>query len=302
MPSLVFAAVSILCLATGLHIGITARKKVFEPLKSLSRSIQALKEGNYNYRAEAGPTFSEIEEVSTVLTTMAQNMEEKNRMRQKLLSGLAHELFTPLTALRGNLEAIQEGVFQADEKLELLIDQTLSMQQLIKDFRDLAMAEDGVLPLRKEEIDLSLLLEQALGMLEPLFQEKRITLDTDLLKGAASQVDRERFNQAISRLLSTVLDYTPASGSIAVRCGKSETEGHNWITVSVEDSGPEIKEEQIPHVFVHFYGDKKFRSSVAGKNHIALALIKNIAEAHGGKAEVAVTPGRGNTFTLYFPA
>jgi len=301
LPSILFGVVGVLCLAAGLHTALTARKKIFEPLKRLSMSIQALKEADFSYRAETGPAFSEIEELSAALASMAQTMEDKNVMRQKLLSGLAHELFTPLTALRGNLEAIQEGVFQADEKLELLIGQALSMQQLIKDFRDLAMAEDGVLPLRKEEIDPVPLVERVLQGLEPLFGEKKITLHPELVKGAPCMIDRERFIQAISRLLGTVLDYTPSGGRVAVRCDKESRHGHSCLSFSVEDSGPEIEKEQIPHVFVHFYGEKKFRSTVIGKNHITLALVRSIAEAHGGSAEVGVTPGRGNTYTLLFP-
>jgi two-component system, OmpR family, sensor histidine kinase BaeS len=301
-PSFYFIIISTLCLLAGLYVGVAARKKILEPLTRLSLSIEALREGNLQQAIEAGSGFYEIEEIAAVLNKMVKTNEEKNLMRQKLLSGLAHELFTPLTALRGNLEAIQEGVFKADEKIEVLLDATLRMQHLIRDFRDLSMAEAGVLSLKKVDSSLASLVAQALQIMEPLFEEKGITVATEGAPLPACALDQERFSQIMQNLLTAILTYTDAGGKITITLTKIMKDQQQWHCISLEDSGPEIEEEQLPYVFEHFYGPEKARSTGAGKNHIAFALAKSLTKVHGGRAEVTVTHGKGNIFAFYFPS
>ena len=291
--------ISLAFFLVSLYVMATVRKKVLEPFKRLSASIRAIKDNDFHYQIEGEQSFSELEELSSALNAMSANLEEKKRMRQKLLSGLAHELFTPLTILRGTLEGIQEGVFEADEKIALLIDEVLHLQHLIRDFRDLSMAEAGVLPLKIRESDVGELLRQAVQLQEPLFQEKKLTLHMTCQSPSVCSVDPERFTQIVGNLLNAIVNYTAPGGEITIHL--APLTGERKLCLSITDNGPAIAQEQIPYVFEHFYGPESTRSTGTGKSHIPLALVKGLVQAHGGDAALTMVPEKGNTFSLTFP-
>lgn len=298
--SYIYGIISIVCFIASLFLLFGVKKIILNPLKKFSSAIEEFSQEK-RVRLDFKDAVYEIEKLSESFNNMADRIEDLKKARKVFLSMIAHELYTPLTTLRGNLEAIQEGVFKADEKIEILIDETIYMQRLINDLRQLALAEAGELSLNKTKTDINTHIRRAVQMLEPLFNEKKILLEVKLGNLPEVEVDIDRFNQIIYNLVTNSIKYTPENGKIIVLSEEVFFENKKWVKISVIDNGPGIDKEHLPFVFEHFYRADKSGADKAGGSGLGLAIVKRLAEAHNGKAVVESVLGKGSEFFIYLP-
>lgn len=299
--SYIYGLVSILCLIAGLLLIFGVRKIILDPLKQLSCAIEEFGKEK-PARLDLKNTVYEIEALSESFNSMARKIEDLKKTRMATLSAITHELYTPLTSLRGNLEAIQEGVFKANDKIELLIDETIYIQRLINDLKELALAEVGELPLNKTGTNLNTHIRHAAELLEPLFNEKNISVEITQGGCPEAEIDITRFNQILYNLITNSIKYTPVGGKIILSTEEIFTGNKKWVKVSVTDNGPGISQEHLPFVFEQFYRVDKSPGGKTGGSGLGLAIVKRLAEAHGGKVEVKSAPGQGSEFIVYFPS
>ncbi len=227
---------------------------------------------------------------------MVARLEADEAQRRTLLADVSHELRTPLAVVQGNIEAMLDGVHEADEAhLGAILDETRVLGRLVDDLRTVALSESGSLPLHRESTDLSIVATDAVAGFRPAADAAGVELavevgdDVPLL-----DVDPVRIREVVSNLVANALRHTPAGGSVAVDARIDD--GGRAVVVTVRDTGSGIEPELLPHVF-----DRFAKSSGSRGSGLGLAIARGLVEAHGGTIDVESTPGHGSTFRFRLP-
>ncbi|HEY5988268.1 MAG TPA: HAMP domain-containing sensor histidine kinase, partial [Streptosporangiaceae bacterium] len=208
---------------------------------------------------------------------------------------VAHELRTPLTILRSQVEGLRVGVVQpGPAALTSLDEEVQRMSRLVADLQILGSADAAGFSLERTHTDLGKLADETAREFSGLFEGAEVTLQTRL-EPAPAWADPARVGQILANLLSNALKYTPQGGLVRVQV---TTEG-TWAVIRVSDTGPGIPPDELPHVFDRFFRGRTARPTGTG---IGLTVVSELAQAHGGTAEVASQPGQGTTFTVRLPA
>ena len=286
--------------AAGILLVSLMSRRILSPVQRLTAAARRLGQGDLSQRVPAaGPR--ELQDLSRTFNTMAENLQAAEQQRRSLVADVAHELRTPLSNLQGYLEAVQDGLLEADQTtISALRQQTAHLIALVEDLRLLAQAEAGVLQLHRTPTALGELLRAAVDDFRPRAEGKdlRLTLevdpDTPLL-----WLDQTRIRQIVGNLLENALLHTPEGGGIAVTAGPA---GDGGIAVSVQDSGPGIPAAALPYIFDRFYRVDPSRARASGGVGLGLTIARQLARAHGGDLQGESPAGAGTVFTLTLPA
>lgn len=276
--------------------GRTFRRVAFS-LDELVDAADRVESGDYTTRVavpERGPR--PMRDLARGFNEMVARLEADEAQRRTLLADVSHELRTPLAVVQGNIEAILDGVHEADEAhLGAILDETRVLGRLVDDLRTVALSESGSLPLHREPTDLSIVATDAVAGFRPAAGAAGVELavevgdDVPLL-----DVDPVRIREVVSNLVANALRHTPAGGSVSVDARVDE--GGRAVIVMVRDTGSGIEPDLLPHVFDRFAKSAESRGSGLG-----LAIARGLVEAHGGSIDVESTVGRGSTFLFRLP-
>jgi signal transduction histidine kinase len=277
-----------------LVLGLLFARQLTAPLRTLTQAAHRLAAGEPTQVAIRSQ--DEIGELGQAFDTMSRALARQETLRRNLMADIAHELRTPLTVMRGDLEALLDGVFEpTPEALASLQEETLLLSRLVDDLRALALAEAGQLRLEKKPTDVGELLRGVVASfdLQAETQGQMLTLDmpADL---PLLQLDPQRIRQAIANLVSNALRHAPESGRVAVAASLRAGE----VQISVSDDGPGIPAEDLPHLFDRFWRGGGARVDGSG---LGLAITRELVRAHGGRTWVTSTPGEGSTFYVALP-
>ena len=286
-------------LAVGLAVILTffLSRRILAPVESLSRAARALAQGDFSRRVDVR-SKDEVGELARTFNIMAQDLSRTEEIRRNLVADVAHELRTPLSNIRGYVEAIRDGVVSPDAAtLGSIHEEVLLLTRLIEDLQELALAESGQLTLHIQPCDLSDLAKKAVAAVQPHADAKGVSIGIDPLDVEEIQADPERIAQVLRNLLVNAANYTPAAGRVRVAVDRRE----DGIEVSVQDSGPGIPEEELPYLFERFYRVDKSRSRATGGVGLGLTIAKRLVEAHGGSITVRSQVGYGSTCAFTLP-
>ena len=300
VPSLsrIFIWSGILAGGVALILTLFLSRRILAPVESLSRAARALAGGDFSRRVEAR-SKDEVSELGRTFNAMADELARTEEIRSSLVADVAHELRTPLSNVRGYLEAIKDGVVSPDEAtLESMHEEVLLLTRLIEDLQELALAESGRMTLHIELCDLADLARKAVVSIQPQAEAKGIKLRMYAASEVLIHADPGRMGQVIRNLLVNASNYTPSGGSIRVVVNRREDEA--WV--SVEDTGSGIPNEELPHVFERFHRVDRSRSRATGGVGLGLTIAKQLVEAHGGRIMANSQNGKGSTFTFTIPA
>ncbi len=285
----------------GLAASFALARTITMPLRLLSVAVREIARGNYGQRVHI-TSQDEVGQVAMAFNGMAESLEANNLLRKRLLADIAHELRTPLTVIQGNLEGMLDGVVEMNkEQLSSLYEETVQLNRLIGDLRDLSLAEAGQLVLDRQPADINQLVARSLSMIKPLADEKQITTECVLADIPLLAVDASRITQVLYNLLTNAIRYTPAGGRVIVTTGQTRVGQADWLQLSVCDNGQGIAAADLPYIFEQFYRADKSRARKSGGSGIGLAIVKKLVETHGGRVEVESTPGQGSCFNVYLP-
>jgi signal transduction histidine kinase len=279
-------------------LGFVLFRQITAPLNTLAQATHRIAAGDLDARAEVRGE-DEIAEVGRAFNAMAENLSRSEAARRNMLADVAHELRNPLGVISSHLEAMQDGVFPTDaEQVASLQDETLLLTRLVDDLRDLALADAGQLSLEREKTDLDALVERTVDAFQAQAAENHVTLANQVPSDVpAGNIDAERIEQVLRNLLVNALRYTVTEGNVTVRLLNTATAAR----VEVNDSGPGIPADALPHVLERFWRADKARARAQGGAGLGLAIAKQWVEAHGGQIGVTSQVGRGTTFWFTLP-
>ncbi len=274
-------------------LAVFALRRISGPLDDLHEAAGRIAEGDYSARAvEKGPP--EVRSLAKAFNDMASRLSQANEQRRNLLADTTHELLTPLAVIQGNLEGMLDGVYPADEtNLRGILDETNTLSRLLEDLRTLALAESGALQLKKEPTELLPYLRDIVAIFQAQADQAGVTILLDVPADLPLvEIDPGRMRQVIINLLANDLRYSPVGGTIRL----SGALGGASLIVNVQDDGPGIPAEDLPHIFERFY-----KSADSGGMGLGLAIAKQLVEAHGGSLTAENAPGKGTIFRITLP-
>jgi two-component system OmpR family sensor kinase/two-component system sensor histidine kinase BaeS len=284
--------------AIALIVGVVLFRQITAPLLSLTAAAERIAHGDLNARVPVR-TRDELGRVSGAFNAMADSLAQSQTARRNLVADIAHELRTPLSVMRANLEAMQDGVLPLDvEQVNEVHQQTLLLARLVDDLRLLSLADAGQLKLERSPTDLVVLARAVVERATISAQAKGVSLAVDAPDSLPLiTVDPDRVMQVLQNLIANALQYTPKGGRVTV----SLRMVHDSLEVSVADTGAGIATEDLPHVFDRFYRADKSRARVSGGSGLGLAIVKQLVEAHHGSIQVESEAGRGSRFVFTLP-
>ncbi len=268
-----------------LFIGAILFLQITKPLRSLKKAATAIASGDLNQRVSIR-SRDELGELGSTFNQMAESLANAETHRRHLVADVAHELRTPLAAIQGTLEGMQDGVLPLDEEqIAALYTETMLLNRLVGDLKLLSLAEAGQLKLERGETKPDLLIQQIVDRAKPQADQKNVRLKADLQANLpVIWMDSDRITQVLNNLIGNALRYTPEGGTITVQ-GSLLTET-GPLEVSVSDTGQGIDPDDLPYIFDRFYRADKSRTRSSGGSGLGLAIVKQLVEAHGGSVKV----------------
>jgi len=271
-------------------LGLLLIRRIVTPLAEVIAGAQAVTAGNLEARVQVqGP--QDLRALSDSFNQMAIALERNDRERRDLLADIAHELRTPIMAVRSRLECILDGVYPMDEhQLNLVLKANYLLEHLLEDLRLLTLAETRQLHFDKKYVDICALCQHMLDLLDADAQEKGTSLTLQYNDSHAKAfVDSQRIEQVISNLVGNALRYVPAGGKVWLNVENAS----DRIILSVNDNGPGVPEADLPYIFNRFWRKDKSRSRTSGGTGLGLAIARQLIEAQGGSISAHNLPGGG---------
>jgi signal transduction histidine kinase len=283
--------------ALALALGLVFFRQITAPLRALTEAAQGVAAGDLNQRVEIH-SQDELGQLGHAFNTMTEALARQEELRRNMVADIAHELRTPLSVIRGNLEALLDDVFPLTKKSVASVHkETLLLSRLVGDLQELALAEAGQLTIKQIPLTLKAVLEPILASIEPQTAERGLTVELDLPPDLPPvSGDPDRLRQIFLNLLSNSLRHTPGGGQITI----SARQEPPWVEVHVADTGQGIAPEDLPHIFDRFYRPNQRRDH--GGTGLGLAIVRHLVEVHGGHIRVESQVGKGTTFIFTLPA
>ena len=306
------AGVAALVLALTVGASVLAGARLVRPLRALTGAAQRMRDGEASASVPV-TADNEIGRLAAAFNDMSEHRARLEEQRKAMVSDVAHELRTPLSNIRGWLEAAQDGLADPDPAfVSSLLEEAVQLQHIIDDLQDLAAADAGALRLHPEQVRIEDLLNQVAGAHQARAEAAGVglTVHADAVRGPALRADPVRLRQAVGNLVSNAVRHTAAGGSVTLRAygsGSGSAAGPDagsptYVVVEVADTGSGIPAVDLPHVFDRFWRAEKSRSRRTGGSGLGLAIVRKLVEAHGGTVGATSTEGEGSTFVLRLPA
>lgn len=281
--------------------GLFLADRALRPIDRMTHTAQSIGAGDLAQRiAYQGPP-DEVGRLATTFDRMLDRLQAAFIRERRFTADASHELRTPLTALKGRIEVTRSRPRSKAEYDNALQDMGKEVDRFIRLTTDLLfLARLGQSHLRQqpETLDLSSLLEAVIDQIQPLAETKNLSLVKQLPPTLSIQSDPDHLIRLFLNLLDNAIKHTPPGGRVTVQAENKET----TVSVTVNDTGPGIPPEHLPHLFEPFYRVEAARSRSQGGAGLGLAIAYEIAHAHGGDLCVQSEPGRGTTFTVQLPS
>lgn len=266
-----------------LTIGLVFAWNLVRPLRALTNAARDLSVGQLGRQVEVRGTV-EINALAAQFNSMSKALAEAESLRQRMAADVAHELRTPVSVLRGHLEAMLDGVYPLDSvHVAIAHDQTIHLARLVEDLRVLTLAESKRLPLELTMFDPAVLVTQMLDAFEPLALDGAVRLTRDIAPDLPMlAADITRIRQVFSNLLINAIRHTPEAGEIRVRVLQDKGK----VSFSVTNTGAALTAEESAHVFQPFWRAATARERDSGGSGLGLAISREIVALHGGSMSI----------------
>jgi len=293
-------------LAIALLLSWLLARRWFAPIDALTQGAQRIAQGRLDARVPVHGS-DELALLGRTFNDMAERLDGIESSRRAWLADVAHELRTPLAAMRAEIEALQDGVRTFDDKTALRLHrQVMRLGQLVDDLRSSMREQDGPSAVFVPVFPLALL-KEALALTRERFAQRRISLDAAELDALAAQRqpqvrgDARRLHQAFINLLENTLSYTDAGGRLRIGARIEGGDSAERLVLHLDDSPPGVSAEEVPRLFERLFRGEASRSRALGGSGLGLAICRVTFETHGGSIEAAPSPLGGLRITVTLP-
>lgn len=291
---------AIIAIVLALALGFLFSRGLVNPVRKVAATAEKIKDGNLGARTGLEGN-DEISQLGEIFDAMANSLQKDRELERRLTTDVAHELRTPLMAILATVEAIQDGIFPADEeRLATIGGETRRLSRLVDALLQLSRLESGATKFDYRMVNIVELSKSLATAHEAMVSEAGMQLEfinyTEKDE-VMVEMDPDRIRQAVINLLSNAIRYSDAGGFIKVGVGADRKNA--WI--SVADSGIGISAEDIDRVFGRFWRAEASRNRAQGGLGVGLAVTKEVIERHRGYIQVESEVGVGTTFTVVIP-
>ncbi|MCK9490017.1 MAG: ATP-binding protein [Xanthomonadales bacterium] len=268
------------------------------PIERIGKATRRLAGGDFSARVGRSGK-DEIGELARDIDFLAHSLAEADAARKRWMADTAHELRTPLAVLKGELEALQDGIRPFDrDAVASLHAETQHLGALIEELRELALADVGALDYRMETVDLAELVRDCLDANAGRLRQHPLTVVADMPpQPVLVQGDARRLRQLLENLLENSLRYTDPDGRLELQLSQHQ----DRVELTVDDSPPGVPEQALPTLFDPFTRADAARSRAKGGSGLGLAICQRIAEAHGGSIVASASALGGLRMALVLP-
>lgn len=282
-------------------VAIFTAKHLSRPIVGLAKATRALTSGDFKTRIDVErPPNDELGRLQRDFNTLANTLEKNETARRQWIADISHELRTPIAVLRGEVEALQDGIREVNERsLKSLHGEIMQINQFIEDLYTVTMSDVGALDYRKENLDVAALLEEKVESYRGKLQQEQITVSVDVSQCRGEKVfaDQQRLHQLFANLFQNTLRYTDSGGRLEIWCEK----GPRSFAIQWRDSSPGVDDEVLGKLFDRLFRSEASRCRKTGGAGLGLTICRNIVEAHDGNITVQHSPLGGLWFSIVFP-
>jgi len=268
----------------GMSIDITERKQMEEALRNFNAALE-----------------QRVTERTAELMAANQRLTELDHLKDEFLSRISHELRTPLAGILISLELLETAAPEKRERyMRRLRQATDRLRDMLEDILMFAQLNTYTRPAVLESVDLNNLITSRLPIWQKLGVGRELIFQLRLTDVPHPQADSELLTQALTRLVTNAVSYTPV-GMITLSTALRDEADQRWITIGVTDTGPGIEDDELPYIFDRFYRGRAADDYKTPGTGIGLSISREIAERLGGRLTVETRAGGGSTFTLWLP-
>jgi signal transduction histidine kinase len=285
-------------------------RSIIRPLRALKRAAEEIKEGNLDFeivphgKDELGELSVAFEEMRRKLKKSVELQLQYEENRKELISNISHDLKTPVTAIKGYVEGIMDGVSNSPDKLEKYIrtiyNKAADMDRLIDELFLFSKLDLGKVPFQFEDVDLCLYVQDCAQELQFDMEKKGVQFTLADLPQEPMMVtaDRDKLRRVLLNIIENAVKYSEA-GICQITLSVLREGDH--AVIQIKDNGQGISEEALPHIFDRFYRADPSRNTATGGSGLGLAIAKQIIEEHGGHIGATSRLGRGTTVYMTLP-
>ena len=290
-------------------LGLLLFRRLTQRLRRVQHAVMAFEQGDFEERIDADSS-DEIGQLATSFNRMAdtlvdtmEELRQADRMRRELVANVSHDLRSPLASIQGYLETVhmKDGDLAPEERqryVKTALRNARRLNDLVSELFELSKLETEQVEPTMEPFPIAELVQDVVMQYEPQADEQGLTLRADLPERHARAVaDIGLVERALSNLIDNAIHYTPEGGAVCVRLSNEVQD----VCVEVQDTGPGIPEDELPHIFERFYRVDKSRDRDSGGAGLGLAIANTILELHDQSLEVESTVGEGTTFRFRLP-
>jgi heavy metal sensor kinase len=294
---LTFGALGVLFLAS-LGIGYVVAGRVLRPIGKITAAARRIQASNLSERIALEGPQDELKTLADTFDAMLERLDTSFTAQRQFVADASHELRNPLAVIRTNADVAlqEEGVpEEVRTRLEAVRRATDRMRRLVDDL--LALARLELASGQRSEVDLATLVAEVGDELDPLARTRGLTLEAHAEPGLRVVADRDAVKRALANLLDNAFRHSPAGAPVRVAAERR----NGWAVLSVADDGPGLSPVEQELVFERFWRSDSSRSRESGGAGLGLAIVRRIAESHGGEVGVTSSPGAGATFEIRLP-
>ncbi len=282
---------------TGLS-GVFLVQLTLRPVDQMIETIHQITAENLKLRLKIPGTKDEIESLAKTFNQMIARLDEAFTTQRQFMEDISHELKTPLSVLKGELEVTLKKIRSTQEyetTLHSSLEEVNHLVGIVGNLLTLARFDAKTTTLQEASLDLNVLLKDAVDDIQVLAVQKKITLQLNRAHTVEILADKTQLKRLVLNILDNAIKYTPPGGKVSIDLRQQR----NSADIDITDTGIGIPEAELPHIFDRFYRVDKSRSSIGFG--LGLSIAQSIAMAHGGKIYARANVPQGTIFTISLP-
>jgi heavy metal sensor kinase len=275
-------------------------RRALTPVEQITRAAERITQFNLSERLPVTHTGDELERLSVSLNRMITRLDDAFQNSKRFVADASHDLRTPLTILRGELENFSDDSrldSEMRERAASLLEEVVHLGKIVEQLFTLSRLDDGEAQTEWTRFDLTELAQTTVEQMNLLAEDKGISISCDASQPLPVKGNHVRLKQVVVNLLDNAIKYTPEKGAIQLRV--HGVNGH--AVLEVKDNGIGIPPDALPHIFERFYRVDKARSADSESAGLGLSIVKSICIAHGAEVEAQSTVGSGSCFRVKLP-